>query len=108
MSMWTALYQQQFQLPFTTKGKPIQINTGYNYDIQISRSVNNKTGKSGILNNAKEYEKIITNSVRNWSQDKVKLRVYEQTPKSEMQEIDVESNASPKQFNTDKEFETWT
>lgn len=102
------LYQQQFQLPFTSKGKPIQINTGYNYDIQISRSVNNKTGKSGILGGKKEYKKIITNTVRNWSQDKIKLRVYEQAPKSEMEEIEVENTANPKEFNKDKEFETWS
>jgi uncharacterized protein (TIGR02231 family) len=102
------LYHQQFQLPFTSNGKPIQINTGYNYDVQVSRRVNNKTGKSGLLGGKKEYKRTITNTVTNWSQDKVKLRVYEQSPKSEMDEIEVESKPSPAKFTADKEFETWS
>lgn len=102
------LYLQQFQLPFTSKGKPVQINTGYNYDIKVSRYTNHKTGKSGLLGGKKEYQKIVTDTLYNWSQEKVKLRVYEQMPKSETEEIAVEKTPEPKAFTEDKHFETWS
>lgn len=101
------LYLQQFQLPFTAKGKPIQVNIGYNYDIQIHRWQNNKQGKKGLLGGKKEYQKTITTKVRNWSQESVKLRVYEQLPKSETEEIEVSVESKPTNMIEDKEFETW-
>lgn len=102
------LYSQQFQLPFTSKGKPIQINTGYNYDIKVSRSTNHKNGKSGLLNDKREFKKIVTDTLFNWSQEKIKLRVYEQMPKSETQEISVEQTAKPSKMVKDQYFETWS
>ncbi len=101
------LYQQQFQLPFTAKGKPILVNIGYNYDIQVHRTQRNIRGKKGLLGGKKEYQKIINNNVHNWSQDRVRLRVYEQFPKSETEEIEVTTESRPATMKEDKQFETW-
>jgi uncharacterized protein (TIGR02231 family) len=104
-------YNGNFIQKFTTqtvrKGEHFYINAGLDYSITVSRNYNDKSQKAGLLNGEKVYQRKFHTYLKNYSAYKKTIRVYEQIPESELDNVKVSFETSAKSYKKDKDRPSW-
>jgi hypothetical protein len=97
----------KFFKSFTQKGEFFHINAGLDYSITVYRSHHNKTEKKGILNDKRLYQRTFSTSLKNYSNEKKKVRIYEQIPQSELDDVEVTFETKNKNYKKDESRPSW-
>jgi hypothetical protein len=97
----------KFFKKFTQKGEFFHINAGIDYSITANRNFENKKEKAGLLNNKMVYKRKFWTTLNNFSKYKKSVRVYEQIPESELEDVKVSSQATNKSLKKEKTRPSW-
>jgi len=100
-------FVQDFWLESVAKKDKIYINAGVDHSIVVNYFVNEKTSVEGILKNKTKYTKELITSLKSYSRNKKKVRVLEQLPISELDEIEVKTDGSSLGFKTLEGKPSW-
>jgi uncharacterized protein (TIGR02231 family) len=100
-------YISKFFKKFTQKGEFFHINAGLDYSITVYRTQQNKSEIKGILNNKKVYQRKFSTTLKNHSNKKKKVRVYEQIPQSELDDVEVSFETKNKNYKKDLSRPSW-
>jgi len=98
--------QQTF---FNSKGpgESFSVNSGFLNNIQVSHSYQFKDSKSGLLNSQKIITRKSVTYLKSFNNRPVLLKLYDQIPLSQMDEVKVDTEKSTDGFKVDKNKETW-
>ena len=100
-------FLQQSTLDRVAKGNHFGINAGVDHDFQVSRWVEDKIEKPGIIDTKKHFLRGVHVSLRNFSARRKSVRVYEQVPISEIKEVVVETKKTSPGIKEDAANPGW-